>query len=148
LLAIGSGSYTAWLFAQAKARDLWQSPILPLQHLVACVLAGASALVIASGFAAPALAPLLTTIAAAATGLHLLLIAAEVLTPHPTAHARLAVREMVRGRYRIEFAAGVILQLLGLASMTFRAEAAVLMLLGLLLYEHAHVGAGQAVPLA
>src|SRR6266542_5220772 len=31
LLAIASGTYTAWLFAQAKARDLWQSPMLPLQ---------------------------------------------------------------------------------------------------------------------
>ena len=26
--------YTAWLFAQAKARDLWQSPLLP-PHLAA-----------------------------------------------------------------------------------------------------------------
>jgi Fe-S-cluster-containing dehydrogenase component/formate-dependent nitrite reductase membrane component NrfD len=148
LFAIASGTYTAWLFAQAKARDLWQSPLLPLQHLVASILAGASALVIAGGFVAPDLVPLLATIAAAATGLHLILIAAEVLTPHPTAHARLAVREMVSGRYRIEFWAGVILQFLGLVSMQFRAEAAVLMLLGLLVYEHAHVGAAQAVPLA
>ena len=148
LLAIASGTYTAWLFAQAKARDLWQSPMLPLQHLVASVLAGASALVIAGGFVTPDLVPLLATIAATATAFHLILIAAEVLTPHPTAHARLAVHEMVRGRYRIEFAAGVIFQLLGLVSMPFQAEAAALMLLGLLLYEHAHVGAGQAVPLA
>jgi Fe-S-cluster-containing dehydrogenase component len=148
LLAIASGTYTAWLFAQAKARDLWQSPMLPLQHLVASVLAGASALVIAGGFVAPDLVPLLATIAATATAFHLILIAAEVFTPHPTAHARLAVREMVWGRYRIEFAAGVIFQLLGLVSMPFRTEAVVLMLLGLLTYEHAHVGAGQAVPLA
>src|SRR5712692_10207610 len=39
-LAIAAGTYTAWLFAQAKARDLWQSPLLPPQHLVQCVLAG------------------------------------------------------------------------------------------------------------
>jgi Fe-S-cluster-containing dehydrogenase component/formate-dependent nitrite reductase membrane component NrfD len=148
LFAIASGTYTAWLFAQAKARDLWQSPMLPLQHLVASVLAGAAALVIAAAFVAPDLVPLLTTIAAAATAFHLILIAAEVFTPHPTAHAGLAVREMVSGKYRIEFGAGVILQLLGLVNTPFRAEAAVLMLLGLLVYERAHVGAGQAVPLA
>jgi Fe-S-cluster-containing dehydrogenase component/formate-dependent nitrite reductase membrane component NrfD len=147
LFAIASGTYTAWLFAQAKARDLWQSPILPLQHLVASVLAGASALVIVGGFVAPDLVPLLAAFSAIATGLHLILIAAEVLTPHPTAHARLAVREMVSGRYRMEFAAGVILQLLGLV-MPFPAGAAVLMLLGLFMYEQAYVGAGQAVPLA
>jgi formate-dependent nitrite reductase membrane component NrfD len=148
LLAIASGTYTAWLFAQAKARDLWQSPLLPVMHLVATILAGSTALLIAAAVVAPDLATLVMTVAATATVAHLILIAAEVLTPHPTAHARLAVREMVRGRYRIEFAAGVILQLLGLVSLPFRVDAAVLVLLGLLLYEHAHVGAGQAVPLA
>ena len=148
LLAIASGTYTAWLFAQAKARDLWQSPLLPLMHLVASVVAGAAALVIAAAVIAPELVPLLVVVTAVATALHLILIAAEIFTPHPTAHARLAVREMIAGRYRIEFAAGVILQLLGLINLSFRVEATVLILLGLLLYEHAHVGAGQAVPLA
>jgi hypothetical protein len=142
LFALASGTYTAWLFGQAKARDLWQSPLLPLQHLTACVAAGASALMLTGVYA-----PLHWT-AALWTVAHLILVGAEVLMPHPTAHARLAVREMVRGRYRIEFAAGVILQLLGLINLPFRPEAAAFILLGLLLYEHAHVGAGQAVPLA
>src|SRR5213593_3826973 len=64
-LAVAAGTYTAWLFAQAKARDLWQSPLLPLQHLVACVLAGAAVL---------GLAPVM----AIATAVHLILTAAEV----------------------------------------------------------------------
>jgi hypothetical protein len=89
---------------------------------------------------------------AIATAFHLILIAAEILTPHPTAHARLAVREMVRGRYRVAFAAGVILQLLGLilsgGPPPSAAFSAILVLAGLLAYEHAHVGAGQSVPLA
>jgi Fe-S-cluster-containing dehydrogenase component/formate-dependent nitrite reductase membrane component NrfD len=148
LLALGSGTYTAWLFAQAKARDLWQSSLLPVAHLVASVLAGAASLVIAAAAVAPELSALLVTITMTAAVTQLILIAAEALTPHPTAHARLAVREMVRGRYRIEFAAGVILLLLGLLNLPFRVDAAVLILLGLLLYEHSHVGAGQAVPLA
>jgi hypothetical protein len=72
-----------------------------------------------------------------------------VFTPHPTAHARLAVREMVRGKYRVAFAAGVFLQIAGIiAAMQFGAVSAILVLAGLLAYEHAHVGAGQAVPLA
>jgi Fe-S-cluster-containing dehydrogenase component/formate-dependent nitrite reductase membrane component NrfD len=148
LLAIGAGTYTAWLFAQAKARDLWQSPLLPIQHLVATVLAGGAALMIAAAAVAPDLVPLLARLTAAATVFHLMLIASEALTPHPTAHARLAVREMVRGKYRLAFSAGVIFQLVGLVIVPFRAEAAVLVLIGLLLYEHAHVGAAQAVPLA
>ncbi len=144
MLAIASGTYTAFLFAQAKARDLWQSPLLAPQHLVACIVAGVAALLIAGRHD---LGPLL----AIATTIHLVLVVAEVMTPHPTAHARLAVREMVRGRYRLAFAAGIILPFLGLAAIAGGAPApaaSILILAGLLAYEHAHVGAGQAVPLA
>ena len=85
---------------------------------------------------------------AIATATHLMLIAAEVVTPHPTAHARLAVREMVRGKYRFAFAAGWMLQLLGIGFVQFGTVAAIFILMGLLAYEHAHVGAAQQVPLA
>jgi Fe-S-cluster-containing dehydrogenase component/formate-dependent nitrite reductase membrane component NrfD len=148
LVAVPSGTYTAWLFAQAKARDLWQSPLLPPQHLVACVVAGAAGLLIASLIVAPEHAPLMAAIMAVSTGVHLLLIVAEVLTPHPTAHARLASREMVRGSFALPFNAGFVLQVIGAALAGFGIPAAVLVLAGLLLYERAHVGAGQAVPLA
>jgi Fe-S-cluster-containing dehydrogenase component/formate-dependent nitrite reductase membrane component NrfD len=135
-LAIATGTYTAWLFAQAKARDLWQSPLLPLQHLVACVMAGAAVLAF---FGVNVWLPVIA-------GVHLAIIAAEVLTPHVTAHARLAISEMVRGKYRVAFAAGFLLQLFGIVAP--QPIGAILILLGLLAYEHAHVGAGQAVPLA
>jgi ferredoxin len=141
LVAVPSGTYTAWLFAQAKARDLWQSPLLPPQHLVACIVAGAAALFIAR-------APYAGWIMAIATVVHLMLIAAEVLMPHPTAHARLASREMVHGKFRPEFAAGFMLQVIGAATIGGGGVAAVLVLAGLFLYERAHIGAGQSVPLA
>jgi Fe-S-cluster-containing dehydrogenase component len=140
LVAIAAGTYTAWLFAQAKARDLWQSPLLAPQHLVAMILAGAAALRIAGAAT--------TSILIAATIVHLVLIAAEVLMPHPTAHARLAAWELVRGRYKIPFALAVLLQLLAIAGGLFGVLGAVLVLTGLLLYEFAHVGAAQSVPLA
>ena len=140
-IAIASGTYTAWLFAQAKARDLWQSPLLAPQHLVACFVAGAAALLIAK-------APFAAAIVIVATITHLMLIAAEVLIPHPTAHARLAASEMVRGRFRREFAAGIMLQVIGVALIATGAAAAVLVLAGLFFYERAHIGAGQSVPLA
>jgi Fe-S-cluster-containing dehydrogenase component/formate-dependent nitrite reductase membrane component NrfD len=150
LFAAGAGVYTAWLFAQAKARDLWQSPLLPPQHLVHSLLAGSAALLIAAAFTSRDLLPLLTRLTAIAAIVHLLFIIAEVLTPHPTAHARLAAREMIRGRFRIAFAAGVILPLAGLALMfvPMAAAGAALILAGLLAYEHAYVQAGQSVPLA
>jgi Fe-S-cluster-containing dehydrogenase component len=137
-IAAAAGTYTAFLFAQAKARDLWQSPLLPVRHLVQCIVAGSAVL---------SVMPLL----AIATAAHLILILAEVLTPHPTAHARLAVREMIRGKYRLAFSFGLLLQLLGIAAVIGVEQAllpALLILGGLLLSEHAHVGAGQAVPLA
>jgi len=50
----------------------------------------------------------------AITGLlHLLMIWGEVSLTHPTAHARLAVWEMVRGRYQSEFWTGIVLSGLG-----------------------------------
>src|SRR5438270_1282583 len=142
-IAIAAGTYTAWLFAQAKARDLWQSPLLAPQHVVACVMAGAATLT--------TIGVDLRLLLAIITAIHLALIAAEVLTPHVTAHARLAIHEMVRGRYRLPFALGFILSLLGLAATLGGApppSAAILILVGLLAYEHAHIGAAQAVPLA
>ena len=133
-IAAAAGTYTAFLFAQAKARDLWQSPLLPVRHLVQCIVAGSAVLRIM---------PLLTI----ATLIHLILILAEIATPHPTAHARLAVREMIRGKYRLAFVVGVLFQFAGLCGAPPTA-AAVLILIGLFASEHAHVGAAQAVPLA
>ena len=39
-LAAMTAVYTAYLFAQAKARDLWQNPLLPAHLLVQALLAG------------------------------------------------------------------------------------------------------------
>ena len=82
----------------------------------------------------------------------------EVSLTHPTAHARLAVWEMVRGRYRNDFWIGTALSFLGgllpwlaitgvVGSMIGIAGSS-LALIGLLLYENAYVQAGQSVPLA
>jgi Ni/Fe-hydrogenase subunit HybB-like protein len=145
-----SAVYTAWLFAQAKARDLWQSPLLPPMLLVQAFLAGASALVPVAAFVDPGAVPALVWIAAVATLVHLLLLAGEVTMTHATAHARLAAWEMTSGRYALVFRGGVVLQALAVASFVVAPgpAVAVLALAGLLAYEHAFVQAGQSVPLA
>jgi len=147
-LALLTAVYTAYLFAQAKARDLWQNPLLPPHLAVQAGLAGAGALVPAALLAEPRLLAPLLGILAAASLLHLALVAGECTLTHGTEHAHLAVREMVRGRYAVAFAAGAILQILGVVGLAFGAWAAVLVLIGLLLYEHAHISAAQSVPLA
>ena len=121
---------------------------LEAEHLVACFAAGSAALFIVARMLAPEHAPLMGAILCVSAAIHLMLIAGEVLMPHPTAHARLAAREMTRGRVRVEFLGGVVLQAIGAATVLSGIAAAVLVLAGLLLYERAHVGAGQAVPLA
>jgi Fe-S-cluster-containing dehydrogenase component/formate-dependent nitrite reductase membrane component NrfD len=147
-LAVLAAVYTAYLFAQSKARDLWQNPLLPAQFVVHSLLAGSAALVPASLLYEPeAVSPLLRVVAATSV-LHLLSIWGETTLTHVTAHARLAAWEMTRGKYRRFFWASVALVALGALSPFLGALGAMAGLFGLLAYEHAHVQAAQSVPLA
>jgi Fe-S-cluster-containing dehydrogenase component/formate-dependent nitrite reductase membrane component NrfD len=146
--ALATAVYTAFLFAQAKARDLWQNPLLPPHFAVQAVLAGAAALLPLTAWRTPdAVAPT-ALVLAAATIVHLLMVAGEVTLTHPTAHARMAAHELVAGRVRTSFLAGVALCAFGLLAPWVGVVAAPPALVGLLLHEHAYVQAGQSVPLA
>jgi Ni/Fe-hydrogenase subunit HybB-like protein len=143
-----AAAYTGYLFAQAKARDLWQSPLLPPHLVVQAFLAGSAALLpFAEWLDDDAVEPLAWVLAIAAL-VHLLSVLGEVTLTHPTAHAHLAVHELVRGRYARFFWVGIVLVAVALAAPWIGAVAAPFALAGLLAYEHAHVQAGQAVPLA
>ena len=147
-LGVATAIYTAYLFAQAKARDLWQNPLLPPHLLVQALLAGSAVLIPFAYFLdARFLAPL-TWILGAASLAHVLMIWGEVSLTHPTAHARLAVWEMTRGRYRSFFWVGLVLSCVGVFAPLLVTAAVPSALVGLLLHEHAYVQAGQAVPLA
>ena len=108
-LATMTAVYTAYLFAQAKARDLWQNPLLPPHLLVQAVLAGAAAMLPAPALLEPAALGPLAWMLGASSLLHLLFVLGEVTLTHPTAHARLAVEEMTVGAYRGFFWLGVVL---------------------------------------
>jgi Fe-S-cluster-containing dehydrogenase component len=147
-LAAMTAIYTAYLFAQAKARDLWQNPLLPPHLLVQALVAGSAALLpFAAWREENAVGPLAWTLTISSV-LHLLLVWGETTLTHPTAHAHLAVREMTRRRYAAFFWAGLALTLLGAFAPFIELAAVPLALTGLLLYEHAYVQAGQSVPLA
>jgi Fe-S-cluster-containing dehydrogenase component/formate-dependent nitrite reductase membrane component NrfD len=146
-LALLAAVYTAYLFAQAKARDLWQSPLLPPHMALQALLAGAAALVPLLAWLEPtALTADLWLVAGLALG-HLLLVTGEAWLSHPTAHAHLAAWEMTRGRYARWLWAGNATVAAAIAAPLLW-PLALLGLLGLLFYEHAYVQAGQAVPLA
>jgi Fe-S-cluster-containing dehydrogenase component/formate-dependent nitrite reductase membrane component NrfD len=146
-LALLTAIYTAYLFAQAKGRDLWQSPLLPPHLVVQALLAGSAALLPLAAWLEPEGVPPLALMLTVCCVVHLALVWGETTVPHGTAHARLAVKEMVRGRFAWAFLAGLI----GIAAGAFAPlawQVAPLALVGLLAYEHAYVQAGQAVPLA
>ena len=171
-LAALTAVYTAYLFAQAKARDMWQNPLLPPHLLVQALLLGAAALLLVSVSLTGIVRTdrmlttdpirmnvyFLTWILGVTSLLHLLMIWGEVSLTHPTAHARLAIWEMVRGRYRNDFWFGTMLSILGgllpwlaivgLIDYSIGVAGAPLALIGLMLYENAYVQAGQSVPLA
>jgi formate-dependent nitrite reductase membrane component NrfD len=146
--AVLTAAYTGYLFAQAKARDLWQSPLLPPHLVVQALIAGAAVLLPVASTRSSATSSTFATILAGACATHLALILAEQTITHATAHARLAAREMWRGSYAAWFWAGVVLISLGLTAPWLGPLAAVVALIGLFAYEHAYVQAGQAVPLA
>jgi formate-dependent nitrite reductase membrane component NrfD len=163
-LSILTAVYTGYLFAQAKARDMWQNPLLPPHLLVQALLLGSASLLPLAARFEPALrlgtdvvVPLLWILAITSL-LQVLMVWGEVSLTHPTAHAHLAIWEMVRGRYRSDFWIGMVLSILGgaiswLAALGFVSTAlgvgaAPMALIGLMLYENAYVQSGQSVPLA
>jgi hypothetical protein len=89
---------------------------------------------------------------------HLLMVWGEVSLTHPTAHARLAIWEMVQGRYKTDFWTGIglsflgavlpLLAVLGVLNSSIGVAGSPLALIGMMLFENAYVQAGQSVPLA
>lgn len=169
-LSIATAVYTAYLFAQAKARDMWQNPLLPPHLFFQAVLLGSAVLLIVTVLLPGTMTRFgivnsvrsdvywLTWILGVASLIHLLMVWGEVSLTHPTSHARLAIWEMVQGRYRSAFWTGTILSVIGgllpllvnlnVVDTLFAAPGAVFALIGMLLFEHAYVQAGQSVPLA
>ncbi len=150
VLAVLTAAYTAFLFGQAKARDMWQNPLLPAHFLVQALVAGAGVTALAA-LALQAPNPAFTgamNVFAVGSAAHVLMVAGEVLMPAPTAHAQLAEREMVHGRFRVWFRLGAFGAIVGVAAPWLGWPVVPIALLGLLAYEHAYVQAGQSVPLA
>ena len=146
-LAAMTAVYTAFLFAQAKARDLWQSPLLPPHLAVQAVVAGSAALLLFEpAIAVPHAA--LSWLLASAAAVHVLMVLGEITLTHGTAHARLATDEMTVGAYARGFWAGLALAAVAVAAPWLPTLPPIAALAGLLAFEHAHVQAGQAVPLA
>lgn len=111
ILALCTAVYTAFLFAQAKGRDFWQSPILAIHMLLHSVMAGGAVLFVLLLFLDPmaywrelAEIMLITTIS-----LNLIAMGFELFMPHPTRDAGVVAKSIISGSYRNRFRFGVVL---------------------------------------
>jgi formate-dependent nitrite reductase membrane component NrfD/ferredoxin len=156
-LAIGAAVYTAFLFAQAEGRDLWQSALLPIHLIVQALMLGAGGFVLLMPFVGNdtgAMADTARVTFLAMLGLDLFVtLFGEFGVPHPSDVAARAAHEISHGKYKTQFWVGSILVghivpfalvLLGLPLLG--AVAALCTFVGLYFYEHAFVMAPQEVP--
>lgn len=161
VLGIGVAGYTAFLFAQAEGRDLWQSPML-LWHMVAGAFAAGGgfglvvSLVIEVGETTERAFGWSMVFGAAVLGLFAF---AELVTRHPNRNIAEAVHHMTRGAFATEWwlggqlsgvvapvALGVVF--LGGAGNWVGALGGVAACAGIWFADDAFVKAGQSVPLA
>lgn len=156
IFAFTTAIYTAFLFAQAKGRDFWQSPTLAIHMLVHSLMAGAAAFAIVATFTESGAGwqSLLTTVMAAGIGVNLFTMLVELTMTHPTEEARLTVKMITKGRYRNMFwlgaiVVGNILPLVLLAAgSSLLPVAGILVLLGIYFTEHIWVEAPQRIQLS
>src|SRR5262245_23693563 len=165
LFAIASAGYSAFLFAQARGRDLWQSPILFWHLLVQSVIAGAATLILIGAlevitpyqFISAQLFVWLVNILLIALFVNLAIVFSDLFMKHGVDDAVRAGDLLIKGSLKRLFwivAVGVgalipaALMLWPLGSAIAHIAAAVLVLLGLWMYEHLWIKAGQAVPLS
>ena len=103
--------YTAFLFAQAKGRDFWQSPMLVLHMLVHSVMAGSAFFVLIGMMVTldPSLSEFIILILKLSTIVNVILIGIELSVPHPTYDSKSVVEMILKGRYSRIFWTGAIL---------------------------------------
>ena len=153
LLAI----YTAFLFAQAKGRDFWQSPTLPLHMLVHSVMAGVSIFIIAALiFGNEDWMSILKNTMIIALVVNLFTLITELTITHPTTSAKTVVKMITKGRYKnlFWFVTVLIGNIIPLALLFFgnggilTVVSGVCVLVGILITEKIWVEAPQRIPLA
>ena len=157
VFALLSAVYTAFLFAQAKGRDFWQSPMLGLHMIIHALMAGFAIFQIASVFIKVSIGftMFLNFCTIAALVFNLIILAIELTTTHTTEDAHTTVKSITHGEFKRQFWLGMILVgnilpifwLFAGASWAF-ALAGVLILIGLWFAEDIWVKAPQRIPLS
>lgn len=163
-LAVLTAIYTAFLFAQAEGRDLWQSPLLPFHFLIQAIIAGTAALVLVQPWLPPSsginilIPPSIYPTDFLLWGLVIdlfIILVGEFAIPHASEVAARAAHNIKYGKYAGWFWGGAIaighvvpLALLLIFGMNGIGVvvAAIAALVGLYAYEYAFVMAPQEIP--
>ena len=158
LSAVIVAIYTAFLFAQAKGRDFWQSPTLSIHMLVHSIMAGAALFLIFSPVIKTdgSWVDYLTKAMTLAIIVNMVTLVFELFTSHPTKDAKTVVEMIVKGRYRKRFWLGVFLagNFIPLTMMwlgtghIYAVIPGIMVLIGIYLTEHIWVEAPQRIPLS
>ena len=151
LVFAGLGAvYTAFLFNQARARDLWQTPIQSAIHmLVHAIMAGSVVMMIIAPNSSQWMANILLWGIVA----NMFIFAKEILIPHDTPDAKKAIHLMTKGYYSKYFWVGIVMGSLipivvlnAFSSMSLIAGG--LALVGIYLTEFVRIRVPQMIPLS
>jgi Fe-S-cluster-containing dehydrogenase component/formate-dependent nitrite reductase membrane component NrfD len=159
LFAITSACYSAFLFAQARGRDFWQSPLLVWQLLVQAFIAGSAVLILVGSFLGVSLPMFywLGNILIISLLAGLAMIFGELLMDHGSEDVARSAGLLTKGPLRRQFwifvvglgaIAPIALTLWPSGSILPNVIASLLVLFGLWMYENLWIKAGQAVPLS
>ena len=162
IFALLTAVYTAFLFAQAKGRDFWQSPMLGLHMILHAIMAGFGVLLLVSYFVKVhvGIMMVLGFFTIAVLVIHLITLAIELTTTHTTADAHATVKMITKGEFSKAFwgemiLAGNILPILFLLPVFWFwvipwsfALAGALVIFGLWFAEDIWVKAPQRIPLS
>ena len=150
IFAILGAVYTAFLFAQARARDLWQTPIQSAIHmLVHATMAGSVVMMII----APDSSQWMTNILLWGIVTNVIILAKEILMPHDTPDTKKAIELMTKGYYSKYFWAGIVLGNLTPIVILNTVPSMVLIagglaLIGIYLTEFVRIRVPQMIPLS
>jgi Fe-S-cluster-containing dehydrogenase component/formate-dependent nitrite reductase membrane component NrfD len=157
VFALLTAVYTAFLFAQAKGRDFWQSPMLGVHMLVHSVMAGAAVFMIDAYFMSmnAGFSRVSFHLTVGAILFHLITLAIELTTTHATDDAHAVARMITNGEFSNRFWFGMVfagnilpLMALLLGPPSAAAIAGASILIGLWFAEDIWVKAPQRIPLA
>ncbi len=157
VFALLSAVYTAFLFAQAKGRDFWQSPMLGLHMILHSLMAGFAVYLLVNLFlnVNVGFTLVLVFLSIVCIVIHLITLAIELTTTHATEDAHKTVEMITKGQFSWAFWWGMIalgnvlpLALLFTGNIFLLAAAGILILLGLGFAQHIWVKAPQLIPLS